>query len=162
MAGPFAVNTIQGERNWRQAVSNFIANTLTSSSQTGGIPVTTLTASLGADVTLNNTATYFDGPSVAQGTSGTWYASGTVTCVDTAGAAQFRARLWDGTTVVASSVFSSAGLGSLASISLSGFFTNPAGNIRISVKDVTSVSGAIKFNQSGDSKDSTVTAVRVG
>src|SRR2546426_953355 len=40
--------------------------------------LTPITNSLGADVALNNTANYFDGPSVAQGTSGTWFASGTV------------------------------------------------------------------------------------
>jgi hypothetical protein len=39
-----------------------------------------VTNSLGADVLLNNTANYFTGPSVAQGTSGTWFASGNVTC----------------------------------------------------------------------------------
>lgn len=70
--------------------------------KTQGLQITPLSNSLGADVPLNNTANYFDGPSVAQGTSGTWFASGTVTCKDTAGASFF-AKLWDGASVLARS-----------------------------------------------------------
>lgn len=125
-------------------------------------PQPSFAASLGADVALNNIANYFDGPSVAQGTSGTWYASGTVTCVDTAGLAGFPAKLWDGTTVIASTVGVSPTANAQVSIALSGRILNPAGNIRISVRDNSSVSGKIQFNQSGNSKDSTLTAVRVG
>jgi hypothetical protein len=125
-------------------------------------PLTTLTASLGADVALNNTANYFDGPSVAQGTSGTWFASGTVTCVDTVGLAGFLAKLWDGTTVIASAVGVSPTANAQVSISLSGRIINPAGNIRISVRDNSSTSGKIQFNQSGNSKDSTLTVERIG
>src|SRR6516165_6342556 len=61
-----------------------------------------LAASLGADVLLNNTANYFDGPSVAQGTTRTWWASGTITVLDTGAAATIHAKLWDGTTVISS------------------------------------------------------------
>jgi hypothetical protein len=38
---------------------------------------------------------------------------------------------------------------------------NPAANIRISCKDISSTPGAMKFNASGNSKDSTLTAVRI-
>lgn len=122
--------------------------------------LTSITASLGADVALNNTANYFDGPSVAQGSSGTWLATGTVTFQDTAGAAGFDVKLWDGTTVISSASTNTSGA-VFGSISLSGVITSPAGNIRISVKDLSSTSGIIKFNRSGNSKDSTVTAVRI-
>src|SRR5258708_17127371 len=44
---------------------------------------TTITNSLGADVLLNNTTIYFDGPSIAQGNTGTWSVSVTVTFTDT-------------------------------------------------------------------------------
>src|SRR5215469_1021265 len=44
--------------------------------------LTRFMGTLGADVALNNITTYFDGPSVAQGSVGTWYASGTVTLTD--------------------------------------------------------------------------------
>lgn len=120
-----------------------------------------LTASLGGDVTLNNTGSYFDGPSVAQGTVGTFLATGTVVCWDTAGAAQFNVKLWDGTTVIASAATQSRAASTPVSISLSGYITSPAGNIRISVNDQTATTGAILYNNSGNSKDGTISVVRI-
>lgn len=122
---------------------------------------TTLTNSLSGDVSLSNVSNYFDGPSVAQGTSGTWLASGTVTLLDTSGAASFTCKLWDGTTVIASARSLSATTGQGISVSLSGVLASPAGNIRISCSDPSSTSGLIKFNSSGNSKDSTITVVRI-
>lgn len=119
-----------------------------------------ITASLGADVALTNTANYFDGPSIAQGSTGTWFVTGTVTVFNAVGAVDYRAKLWDGTNVVASGAFSAAS-GNPIMISLSGYITSPAGNLRISVRDQTRTDGNIKFNQSGNSKDSTITAIRV-
>ena len=121
-----------------------------------------ITNSLGADVACNNTANYFTGPSAAQGTSGTWFGSGTVTVSDTAGAANFSVKLWDGTTVISSARVNSNTANANRIISLSGFIASPAGNIRISVRDETSTSGLILFNASGNSKDSTITAFRIG
>ena len=120
-----------------------------------------LTNSLGADVPLNNTANYFDGPTVAQGTDGVWFASGTVTVVDTASAAAFYAKLWDGVTVIASAANWAVG-GAPGQISLSGFISNPAGNIRISVRDVTTTHGFLWANATGNSKDCTLSAFRIG
>jgi len=121
-----------------------------------------ITNSLGADVNLSNTGSYFDGPSIAQGTAGTWFASGTVTVFDTTGNAVFSVKLWDGTTVIASAyVRMAASGGGYDCISLSGYLASPAGNIRISVKDETSTGGKILYNQSGNSKDSTVSAIRI-
>jgi len=121
----------------------------------------TYSNSLSGDVSLNNTANYFDGPSVAQGTSGKWYVSGTVTLND-ASTAVFYAKLWDGTTVIASGLAVSLSTQTLATISLSGVITSPAGNLRISVRDTTTTAGLIKFNTTGNSKDSTITAVQIG
>lgn len=120
-----------------------------------------ITNSLGGDVALNNTGTYFTGPTIAQGTVGTWYASGTVNCKDTAGAANFDVKLWDGTTVMASTRMNATAANVQVSISISGYIASPAGNIRISVKDSTSTSGALEFNASGNSKDCTVSAIRI-
>ena len=124
---------------------------------------TPITASLSGDVALNNTANYFDGPSVAQGTAGTWFVSGTVVVMDTtAGSNSIVAKLWDGTTVIASSAVVASNIGaSNFSISLSGYLVSPAGNLRISVRDVTTTAGKIIFNGSGNSKDSTITAIRI-
>jgi hypothetical protein len=124
--------------------------------------LTSLTNSLGADVALNVSANYFDGPSVAQGTSGTWYVSGTVTLIDaTTAPANIFAKLWDGTTVIASATTFIGTTNSTASVSLSGVITSPAGNLRISVREPGATTGVMKFNSTGNSKDSTVTAVRI-
>ena len=120
-----------------------------------------LTNSLGADVNLNNTALYFDGPSVAQGVTGTWFVSGTVTVNDSNATGDFFAKLWDGTTVIDSTGIRTTGASVSGSISLSGFIVAPAGNLRISVRDTGSVNGKILFNATGNSKDSTITAYRI-
>lgn len=121
----------------------------------------TITNSLGSDVALNNTSNYFDGPSVAQGSSGTWMVFGSVVLQDTAGSAGYQVKLWDGTTVIASCDISAGSASSHVVPALSGVLASPAGNLRISVKDSSSTSGKILFNASGNSKDSTITAVRV-
>lgn len=120
-----------------------------------------LTNSLSGNVALSVTPAFFDGPSVAQGSSGTWFASGTVTVKDTTGPSVIVAKLWDGTTVVASCVASITATGQYASISLSGVFVKPAGNIRISVNNLTTTSGSIKSNDSGAGNDSTITAIQI-
>lgn len=120
-----------------------------------------VTNSLGSDVSLSDTGAFFTGPSTAQGTSGTWFASGSVTLHDTAGAANFYAKLWDGTTVIASGFATSSGTSNKVVISLSGYLAGPAGNIRISVQDINSTSGVILFNATGASKDSTLSVIRI-
>lgn len=126
-----------------------------------GGPVS-ITASLGADVALNNTANYFDGPSVAQGTVGTWLATGQVTVRDTAGAAGIRVKLWDGTTVIDSAYVTVGAANFAVVVHLSAVITSPAGNLRISVRDESSTSGSMQYNSSANGKDCTLTAIRIG
>jgi hypothetical protein len=134
---------------------------LNSQAQSATLP--TLTNSLSGDVALNNTGTYFDGPSVAQGsTVKLWLAMGGVQLTDTAGAANFNVKLWDGTTIIDSKRTQVSGASQNTTVSLSGRIQTPAGNIRISVNDVTSTSGKIQFNASGNSKDSTITVIQIG
>lgn len=118
---------------------------------------------LTADVALNNTANFFDGPQVAQGGVGSWLVTGTVTVNDaTAGNNAIVAKLWDGTNVAASTGTIVAGAtNQYATLTLHGLFTAPAGNIRVSVKDATTTAGKIVFNASGNSKDSSIVAMRV-
>lgn len=116
---------------------------------------------LGSDQPLSNTGTFFPGPTVAQGATGTWYACGNVTLQDTAGAAQFNVKLWDGTTVISSGQTFTTGTNSTTAVTLCGWLVTPASNIRMSVMDVTSTSGKILANQSSGGKDSTVSAFRV-
>lgn len=122
---------------------------------------TPITASLGADVALNNVANYFDGPSVAQGSTGTWFVTASVTAEDTAGAAYINYKLWDGTTVIDSGRTRYDTSGAPRVVTLSGFIAAPAGNLKVSCQDITSTSGVIRFNASGNSKDSTITAFRI-
>lgn len=120
-----------------------------------------LTNSLGANVALNNTANYFDGPSVAQGTTGTWFASGSVTVLDTGVGANIICKLWDATTVISSGSLTTTAVGQNMTMALSGVLTSPAANIRISCRDTSANTGLISFNASGNSKDSTVAAFRI-
>lgn len=123
--------------------------------------LTSISAALGADVLLNNTANYFDGPSVAQGATGTWFVSGTVTVTDTTAATNtIDAKLWDGTTVISSSRVTLFGNGTVT-IALSGVIASPAGNLRISARDTGTTAGRIVFNATGNSKDSAIAAVRI-
>lgn len=119
-----------------------------------------LTNTTSADITATTTG-YVDGPSVAQGTSGSWFASGQVTVRDNAGVAIMSAKLWDGSAIINSAAVSIPAAGEVMVMPLTGVLTNPSGNIRISVLDGTSSRGVILFNQSGNSKDSTLTVVRI-
>lgn len=128
---------------------------------TVALSVSKLTNSLGAAVNLNNTANYFDGPSVAQGTSGVWFASGTVTCTDSV-STTFFAKLWDGTTLISSTAAVLATAGTITTLTLSGYITNPAGNIRISCKDLGATTGQILDTAGGVGMASTLSVIRVG
>lgn len=125
------------------------------------VNLTVITNSLAGDVAINDAGLYFTGPTVSQGTAGTWLVSGQVTCTDTSGAVAIVAKLWDGTTVIASGSSVNAAANNPVVISLSGSLPSPAGNLRISVITSTTT-GKILFNQTGNSKDSTITAVRIG
>jgi hypothetical protein len=127
---------------------------------TCAVSLSALNSALGADVALNSTVTYFPGPQVVQGTSGTWWASGTVTLSDSAVAA-FHCKLWDGTTIITSGVTQLSTANGSVTMTLSGPLANPAGNINISCKDVTNTTGSIKFNVSGNSKDSSLSVARI-
>src|SRR5271154_4994965 len=103
-------------------------------SGTIALSITNLSNSLASNTALSsNTATYVTGPTVAQGTSGVWFASGQVTCVDAAGANSFSCKLWDGTTVVDSANMTNGGANFRVAVPLSGIITNPTSNIKISV-----------------------------
>jgi len=133
-------------------------------SGTVAVNLTVLTNSLSADVNqTSGGSTYFPGPQVAQGTSGIWIVFGTITFTDTSVATKDIAKLWDGTTVIDSGSCVSFSAGNPGSISLSGVIVNPAGNLRIDAANTAgSTAGKILFNTSGSSKDSTITAVRIG
>jgi len=120
-----------------------------------------ITNSLSSDVYITSSA-YFTGPSVAQGTSGKWFASGSV-AVTNSYASHWAVKLWDGATVIArAALYTPAS--QTSSIAVSGFIASPAGNIRISVAELSTGLGGILADVygTGDNKDSTLTAIRVG
>lgn len=120
-----------------------------------------ITAALGADLALGAAGTLTAGPTIAQGSTGTWFVSGTVTVASSSAASSFSVRLWDGTTTVASAIGLSSGAGSQVAFHLSGYITSPAGNLRISVADNTTANGSFRFNNSGYSKDCVISAFRI-
>lgn len=128
-----------------------------------GSPILTtpISNSISGNVSLSNTGTYFDGPTVAQGATGTWFAVGGITLQDTAGGAGFDCKLWDGTTVIDSKRQQTTAASQTTTLTLSNFLATPASNLKVSCKDETSTSGLIIFNASGNSKDSTISAFRL-
>jgi len=120
-----------------------------------------ITNSISGNVSLNNVSNFFDGPSIAQGSTGVWFVSGTVTLYDTVGIGTFDAKLWDGTTIIDSSRVISSGANATITIALSGYLSAPAGNLRISARDSNSTSGVMANSVSGLGKDSTITAFRI-
>lgn len=122
--------------------------------------LTSAFAALGANVPLNSTGTYFNGPSLTLGT-GTWFVTGTVSLIDTAATAEIYSKLWDGTTVMASCAYVSNNTLRASAVSLSGIITNPVGNVRISCRDIDATTGLILSNHTGNSKDSHITAIRI-
>ena len=153
-----------------------VANTVLAGPASGGDAAPTFRALVNADialfsqirnelsgnVTLTNQNQYYDGPSIAQGSTGTWWASGTVAVSDSGAACNFQAKLWDGTTVIASGYARTAAAGSFVSIALAGYLATPAGNLRISVQNSSAAgTGTIQFNATGASKDAVVSAIRI-
>lgn len=129
---------------------------------TVSVSLTSLSNYLSADVALNNIASFFPGPTVAQGTSGTWYASGCITGASTGTADAFVMKLWDGTTVISSGLFRAGSTQGASGSCVSGIITSPAGNLRIDVQDLTGTGGTMKFNSTGLSKDSFIVVYRLG
>jgi len=126
----------------------------------GGFTASNLSNALVADITMSNTAIYYDGPTVAQGTSGLWYVSGSITLGVTAGN-PINVKLWDGTTVVASAEATGPAVTGVFQVHLSGIINSPAASLRISARS-TGIAAAMYFNVSGNSKDSNITAFRIG
>jgi hypothetical protein len=124
----------------------------------GGNPAP-ITNSLSGNVALNS-STYVTGPTIAQGATGTWWVSGTVTGVDTSGA-KIACKLWDGTTIIDSGQFTAAATSLPMTMTLMGYLAAPAGNLTISCISNAASTSSLVFNASGNSKDSTISAHRI-
>jgi len=112
-------------------------------------------STLAADVVLNNTGTYFDVLSIAQGTAGTWRARVSGTFLDTATAnASFGFKLTDGTTTFRQPTSQSPNNNG-NTICIECEATNPAGNLKLQALDASSINGLMKANPSGSSATAT-------
>ena len=123
--------------------------------------LSSVTNSLSGNVAMNNISNFFDGPSTAQGTSGTWFASGSVSVEDTSAVAGIVCKLWDGTTIISSGTQTTQAASNFATIALSGVIASPAANIKISCKDLSSTNGIIGGTVGSTANASTLTVVRL-
>ena len=121
-----------------------------------------LTKATTADVSITSTGVYVDGPSVAQGTAGTWYAVGTLTLNCGSAANTFYVKLWDGSTIINTGAATTGAAGFATTVSLAGVLATPAGNLRLSATVAGAATSTIVFNRTGNSMDSNITAVRIG
>jgi hypothetical protein len=122
------------------------------------VSLTKLTNVLASDIAINVANQYFDGPSVAQGSTGVWFAIGTVSIASTT-ADVGTAKLHDGTNIKASTIFRETTSLEVA-VTLGGIFTSPPGNIRISVASNNNTA-TIKANGSGVGADSHIDVFRL-
>ncbi|WP_375764241.1 hypothetical protein ACE10X_13240 [Bradyrhizobium sp. Pha-3] len=127
-----------------------------------GVSVGAVTNALAANVSITNTTSFFDGPTSSQGAAtGIFFVSGCVSLFNSTATNGYLVRLWDGTTIVASTVVSSTATNQSIAVQISGLIANPAGAIRISVRNTASSSSIMQFNGSGDSKDCNITVYRI-
>lgn len=125
-----------------------------------GLALSNVTSTSTGSFTLSSSSAFTDTVFVTQGTTGVWYASGTVTILNSANADQPIAKLWDGTTEIASAQSRINVSTTYISISLSGIITNPAGNIRISGLSLNS--SVVVSTGAAGLKGSVLTAIRIG
>lgn len=160
--------TIRSSSNSNNAV-NWAAGTKTIWNAPSGFQLQNLiqpklsnsSGAIASDVNLNNVSNYFTGPIIsAPASSGSVFVSGQVTVLDTA-AANIYAKLWDGTTLIASAAVTVQSYQYLI-IPLSGIILNPVGDLRISVRDSTNTTGKIMANATGLGKDSSICAMAIG
>ncbi|WP_407160169.1 hypothetical protein [Bradyrhizobium sp. STM 3557] len=138
--------------------SNISSGTLPAA-RLGGMSA--LTNSLASPVTMTTQSTYYDGPTIAQGSSGTWLVLGNVSLAPNAAGNVIACKLWDGTTVIDSGVKTPSAVGTSSGIHLSGVLASPAGNLRISCTNASANGGSIASSNGIDAKASTITAVRI-
>jgi hypothetical protein len=125
------------------------------------------TTFLGADVALNNTANFFNGPNTGSiGASGqVWFITATGTYTDTAGAATVVLAIFDGSAYIASSVASVPATSFMASHTLSAVVTlSAATTFTLRARDASSTSGVLQTSGSVSAianKATSITAVRL-
>lgn len=139
-----------------------ISYPLSRSSQDLRAALTPSSAVLGSDVALNNIANYFDGPSISLA-AGTWLVIGKVVVSATTIPTETYCKMWDGTNVFTSASTENVNATRPLTVTLAAVVTLVGTTtVKISCRNPNSTDGKIYFNQSGNSKDSDIVAVRIG
>jgi hypothetical protein len=135
----------------------------TSGTCTVAVSLSELTNALSSNVALGPGPGFFTGPSVAQGGTGTWFASGQVTLGTTNSTGEtVTCKLWDGTTVIAATFQTwTIGFNDEVTLALSGYLASPAGNINIACQGLEGTATTMRFNDSGTGKDSVLSVFRI-
>lgn len=163
---PLALNATTGNLTISAIPNSALANPATTiAGQTCTLGSTcglsSLTNALSGAVSMVTSGVYVVGPTVAQGTTGTWLATGQVMVTPNAAGNLVTCKLWDGTTIIASAlnvVASTSGV----SIHLAGYLASPAGNLRISCANQSANGGTIAATDGIDGNTaSTISAVRI-
>ncbi len=122
--------------------------------------LTYLSNYLASPVTIGSSSVFVVGPTVSQGSSGTWFASGTVTVTEGAANGTVYLQLWDGTTVISASAVTPPATG-IFSVTLSGIIAAPAGNLNIAGL-VATVNATFQSSTALSTNASGITAIRIG
>lgn len=152
-AGDVAMFVSLGSGNWKCA--NY--------QRANGAPVVLSrnTASLGGNVTINSTVAYIDGPKLTALPPGTYWIDANTLIFD-GGASNVDVVLWDGTNVINSTAPTTAGANVYTPVHLAGYITLAvASDVKLSAMGVTGTTAVMVFNRSGNSKDSTISALRI-
>jgi hypothetical protein len=124
------------------------------------------TTFLGANVALNNTANFFNGPNTGSiGASGqVWLIIGVASVVDTAGAAAIQADIHDGTSALANDSITTSAANAAGLITMAVVVTlSAATTFTLRARDNTSTSGLLQTtgNAATANKATSITAVRL-
>lgn len=119
------------------------------------------TATLGGNVALNATGSYFDVLSLSL-EAGTWFVTATALVNDSGATATIYVRFYDGTNTYASSATYSDNLVRGTAVTISAVITLASTTtVKLQARGPDSTTSRILFNQSGNSKDTHMNAVRI-
>jgi hypothetical protein len=102
-----------------------------------------------ADIALPVANTLVTGPSIAQGTAGTWLVGGKLSFIDTASSAKFFGVMTDGTTSFAGGQVQTVGANLPAEINFGAIVGSPAGNLRLQLASATTTTGIMQHGSLG-------------
>lgn len=127
------------------------------------LSITTYLGNLSSDVTLTTAGTYYDGPTVSQGTTGKFFFLAQASCKNSTGSSPFAARVTDGTTVFGnSSIVYNTSAGARVPAIAFGIATNPVADLKLQAADLANNGTKMVFNDSGAGHDSYLLVARIG